>query len=231
MSSSPVAPTSPETLDFVGCLKAFTSDPGWLGKLLVGSLITLVGCLILPLPLLIGYQFRVLKLSAAGAPRPFPEWEDWGGLFVDGLKVLAVMIPHQLALFAGVGLPIFAIMAVSGALGEERGGPFVLLLVLPLALVGVVALVAFAVYIQAALVRLVETGDIAAAFQPAENLAFLKRNVTPLLLAFAVLLVTNTIAQFGMCLCYVGLIPTTLWSQLTFHYALGQVARIDAARG
>jgi hypothetical protein len=231
MSSSPVAPMPAAALDFGGCLKAFTSDPGWVGKLLVGSLITILGCLILPLPLLLGYQLRVLRLSAAGAPRPFPEWEDWGGLFVDGLKVLAVLIPHQLALFAGVGLPILAIMAVSGALGEERGGPFVMLLVLPLALVGFVALLAFAVYIQAALLRLAQTGDIAVAFQPAENVAFVKRNAAPLLLAFAVLIVTNLLAQFGMCLCYVGLIPTTLWSQLTFHYALGQVARMDAARG
>lgn len=230
MSSTPADPTSP-SFDFGGCIKAFTSDPGWMGKLLVGSLITILGCLILPLPLLIGYQFRVLKLSAAGAPRPFPEWEDWGGLFVDGLKVLAVLIPHQVGLFVGVGLPIFAVMAVSGALGDERGGPFVMLLVLPLGLVAFVALLAFAVYIQAALLRLVQTGDIAAAFQPAENVAFVKRNATPLLMAFAVLIVTNMLAQFGMCLCYVGLIPTTLWSQFTFHYALGQVARIDAARG
>lgn len=229
--SETTVPTPPPTFDFGGCLKAFTSDPSWISKLLVGSLVTLMGCFVLPLPLLMGYQFRVLKLSAAGAPRPFPEWEVWGGLFVDGLKVLAVVLPLQLALFAGVGLPIFAVVGASGALGEERGGPFLMLLIFPLALVGVVALLAFAVYMQAALVALAREGEIGAAYRLADNVAFLKRNVGPLLLAFAVLLVTNTIAQFGMCLCYVGLIPTTLWSQLTFHYAVGQVARMDAARG
>ncbi len=229
--SDAAVPTPPPTFDFGGCLKAFTSDPSWLSKLLVGTLVALGGCFLLPLPLLVGYQFRVLKLSAAGAPRPFPEWEDWGGLFVDGLKVIAALLPLQLALFAGVGLPIFAVMGAAGALGDERGGPFVMLLLFPLILIGLVAVVAFAVYMQAALVALAREGEIGAAFRLAENVAFLKRNAGPMLLAFAVLLVANTLAQFGMCLCYVGLIPTTLWSQLTFHYAVGQVARIDAARG
>ena len=122
-------------------------------------------------------------------------------------------------------------MGAAGALGDERGGPFVMLLMFPLILIGMVAVVAFAVYIQAAMVALARTDEIGAAFRLAENVAFLKRNAGPMLLAFAVLLVANTLAQFGMCLCYVGLIPTTLWSQLTFHYAVGQVARIDAARG
>ena len=229
--SDTAVPTPPPTFDFGGCLKAFTSDPSWLSKLLVGTLVALGGCLLLPLPLLVGYQFRVLKLSAAGAPRAFPEWEDWGGLFVDGLKVIGALLPLQLALFAGVGLPIFAVMGAAGALGDERGGPFVMLLMFPLILIGMVAVVAFAVYIQAAMVALARTDEIGAAFRLAENVAFLKRNAGPMLLAFAVLLVSNTLAQFGMCLCYVGLIPTTLWSQLTFHYAVGQVARIDAARG
>jgi len=229
--SETAVPTPSPSLDFGGCLKAFTSDPSWGSKLLVGTLVAIGGCRLLPLPLLVGYQFRVLKLSAAGAPRPFPEWEDWGGLFVDGLKVIAALLPLQLALFAGVGLPMFAVVSAAGALGDERGGPFVMLLVFPLMLVGLVALLAFAVYTQAALIALAREGEIGAAFRLAENVAFLKRNVGPMLLAFAVLLVANTIAQFGMCLCYVGLIPTTLWSQLTFHYAVGQVARIDAARG
>ena len=50
-----------------------------------------------------------------------------------------------------------------------------------------------------------------------------------LLLAFGVLLVTNFVAQFGVLLCCVGLIPATLWSQIAFHHGLGQVARLGAA--
>ncbi len=231
MTTPPALPppaASAAAFDFVASLRVVTDDPAWLRKLLVGSLVTLFGILVLPLPLLIGYQLRVVRNTARGDARPIPEWEDWGGLFMDGLRVLALIIPHQLAFMLAVGAPFAAIVLGGAALGDNAG-PLVMLLLLPLGLLTVAAALVFAGYVQVAQIRLAVTDNLGAAFDFAANAAFLRRSIIPLLLAFGVLLVTNFVAQFGVLLCCVGLIPATLWSQIAFHHGLGQVARLGAA--
>jgi hypothetical protein len=147
---------------------------------------------------------------------------------MDGLRVLLLLIPHQLVFLFAIGAPILAIVLGSAALGDERAAVLIVLLVFPLMLVIVLAALVFAGFVQAAQIRLAVTDDLGAAFDFGANMAFLRRNVINLLLAFGVLLVTNFVAQFGVLLCCVGVVPLTLWSQLAFHHALGQVARLDA---
>ncbi len=228
MTTTPALPRPRPAFDFMASLSVVGDDPAYLRKLLIGSLVLLAGVLILPLPLLIGYYFRVTRRTALGEQWPLPEWDDWGGLFMDGLRVIALILPHQIAFLLSVGLPFGAVGLGALALGDNVG-PLVMLLILPLMLLVMLASLGFAVYLQVAQVRLALSQDLGQAFEPAANVAFLRRNVGPLLLAFAVLLVTNFIAQFGVLLCCVGLLPATLWSQIAFHHALGQVARIDAA--
>jgi Protein of unknown function (DUF4013) len=228
MSSTPALPDQPPAFDFMASLTVLGQDPAYVRKLLIGSLVLLAGMLLLPLPLLIGYYFRVLRRTALGDPRPLPEWDDWGGLFLDGLRVLALVLPHQLGFLLSVGIPFGVVMLSAGALGDQ-GGALFMLLILPLLLLAVVAALGFAAYVQVAQMRLAVTQDLAAAFEPGANVAFLRRNIGSLLMAFAVLLATNFVAQFGVLLCCVGVLPATLWSQIAFHHALGQVARLDAA--
>lgn len=234
MSTEPAVPPPPTprtSLDFVACLKIVTDDPAWVAKLLTATLVSLAGVLLVPIPLLLGYHLRLMRRASAGEPQPLPEWNDWGGLFGDGLRALAVLLPHQLALLVAVVLPFVLVLGGAGALGGRRGGPLVVLLVFPLMLVMMFAVWAFAVYLHAAFTRLATAGDVAAAYDPVANLAFIRRNLVNVLLAFAVLLVTGVLAQFGVLLCCIGVFPATVWSQLCFHYALGRVAALDPERG
>lgn len=226
-----LATARPASFDFVASLKVVTDDPAWVSKLLVASLVSLACGLIVPIPLLLGYYLRLMRRTLRGEARPLPEWNDWGGLFGDGLRVLALLLPHQLAFLLGVVLPFVLVLVASGTLGESRGGALVVLLVFPLMLLTLVLGFAFGVYLHAAFIRLAAVDDLRAAYDPGANVAFIRRNAFNVLLAFAVLIVTNFIAQFGLLLCCVGLLPAATWSQLCFHHALGRVAALDPQQG
>jgi hypothetical protein len=80
-------------------LKYPTSD--WkrmsaLGLLLFASIF------IIPLFFALGYLFRVIKASLAGSEE-LPAFEEWGGMFVDGIKVFLVYLLYTLpAIIIGI---------------------------------------------------------------------------------------------------------------------------------
>ncbi|WP_321211128.1 DUF4013 domain-containing protein [Methanothermobacter sp. DP] len=76
--------------------------------------------LIIPLFLVMGYGFRALKASIAGFDE-LPEFDEWGEMFVDGLKVFVVQIVYMIVpliiIFAGTfGSP--AMVSPAGAIPE-----------------------------------------------------------------------------------------------------------------
>jgi hypothetical protein len=94
---------------------------------LVGSLLTiiLIGFLILPfafVPQILtqGYLVRVLDDTLDGGREP-PTWGEWGELFVDGLKLLAVAIVYSIPLvLLAVGWVFVAVLGSS--VGASAGG-------------------------------------------------------------------------------------------------------------
>lgn len=73
-------------------------------KVVVLGILFLLSFLIIPAFLVLGYVFRVLKASLAGL-NELPEFEEWGEMFVDGIKVFVVYLIYF--------LPAIVIMAVS----------------------------------------------------------------------------------------------------------------------
>ncbi len=74
-------------------------------KVIILGLLFLISFLIIPIFLATGYGFRALKASIAGFDE-LPEFDEWGEMFVDGLKVFVVhivyMIVPTIIIFAGV---------------------------------------------------------------------------------------------------------------------------------
>lgn len=56
-------------------------------KLVAGSLLNLIPVLNL---LALGYALRLMRHVLAGEETELPAWEDWGGLFLDGVRVVVV---------------------------------------------------------------------------------------------------------------------------------------------
>lgn len=225
------APPASQTIDIGRALTYAKDDPDVVKKLLIGSLVVISTMLLIPLPLLVGYYQRTIKRTVDGEEYPLPEWDDWGGLYVDGLKMLAVAFAHVLILI----VPVFVCMCGAGALmgiGNREGGSNPLGVVGALGMVAVyafmfVAMLAFAIYFPAAQARVAITGNLGEAFQTKANIAFIRRNLMNYALTLGVMLIGNTIAQFAIILLCVGILPATVWSYTAFSFALGETVRRD----
>lgn len=84
-------------------------DERWQNKLLIGGVVALVGSFIWPLVLpLWGYMIDIMRRAEISGELSLPEWDDWGRLFGDGLRVFVVgfvyMLPVGLLLCIGYGL-------------------------------------------------------------------------------------------------------------------------------
>lgn len=79
------------------------ASDGWLRTILVGGLLTVLSVLVIPAFFLQGYYVRVLRGVANDDPDP-PRFDDWGDLFVDGVKLVVVNILVVLTLFVILGV-------------------------------------------------------------------------------------------------------------------------------
>ncbi len=69
------------------CKRIF-SEPRWLPNVLIGGALSFVPILNV---FALGYQYRYFEQIHRGGGFAWPDWSDWEGLFLDGLRLLAVM--------------------------------------------------------------------------------------------------------------------------------------------
>jgi hypothetical protein len=96
---------------------------GWDQLLITAGLLFLAGMVVFPFVFVYGYAYRLGRAAIRGDHRP-PEYDDWGGLFVDGLLVFVVGIPFLLATLVVVAIPV--------ALAAGLDSPTVAFLAVPL---------------------------------------------------------------------------------------------------
>lgn len=226
----PAAPPEPgSSLDFGRTLRFFFEDPNWVQKILIGSLFTILSFFLIGTVFVAGYAARLVRRAARGERYPLPEWDDLGGMFSEGLGVLGAYLLHLLPVGLLMGASFVPMILFSESEGEPPAAA--VLLFTMLVILAVVLGIGLMVYFTAAFTRLALEQRFAAAFEVEENLAFLKRNVSNLVMAIIAFMVANFIAQFGIVLLCVGILPATFWSQCVGAYALGEVAFRDPGAG
>ncbi len=222
------APQPGSSLDFGRTLGFFFQDPNWIQKILIGSLFTILSMFLIGSIFMAGYAARLVRRAARGEPYPLPEWDDLGGMFSEGLTVVGAYLIHLVPVFVAFGIAFVPILLMGDR--ADQPPPAAVALLMALVLVAVVLLFAFLFYFTAAFTRLAIEERFGAAFEVQENLAFIKRNAGNLVMALLAFLVSNFIAQFGILLLCVGILPATFWSQCVGAYALGEVAFRDPGR-
>lgn len=177
---------------FEAAVKYPYDDGDGVRALIIGSLLTLLGFLIVPTIIVTGYALSVIRSVRAGNSHP-PAFGDWGELLVDGLKGTLVVIVYFLipsVLFTGsVGATL---IPVAGGLGEGTAafgllGLVVVLLSVPLFLVA-------AYLLPAALVGVALTGRIGAAFSVGRIWSLV--TTSDYALAWVLALVVSLVASF-----------------------------------
>jgi hypothetical protein len=235
VTTTPTSPQRTEYLDFGQALRFFFQDAGWLAKVLLGGLFVLLGTLIVGWIFVGGYALRVVRRSAAGHAQPLPDFDDWGGFFSDGLKVIVVYLGHLVAVFALPALLMLAtLMATGFGAARQQNAPLNALFALGfVAVYGLLLLLGFALYLYlpAAFARLAVEDRVGAAFDVRENLAFIKRNLGNYALTLLLYLLASLVAHFGILLCCVGIFPATFWATCVAAWGLGETIRRDTPTG
>jgi hypothetical protein len=153
-----------------------------------------------------GYTVRILR----GA-KPAPEFENWTGLFFDGLKLTLVwllwFLPFLVAMAAAIGL---VILSFANAGSPDRSSVMTLGAVLLLLFLGCVAAVIASLYAYLGTVRFARTGSIR------EGIRFSKINGMIRALGWvsyliALLIIFVVVFIFGTITTVLSLIPFIGW--------------------
>jgi hypothetical protein len=209
--------------------KSFTfvfEDEQWITKILLAAAILLLGVLfswvlaiplILAMALLYGYGVEILRGVIHGYADKLPEWDDWGKLLVDGLKVLVIGIVYALPIILVnicLGIP-------AGLLAEEAEGLSSLLSVF-LSCLSFLYAIAMSIVLPAAIAFYAANDDLNAAFRFGEVFAFVRDNLATYLITFVMSWVASLIGGLGSLVCGIGWLVTTPYSLMVTGHLYGQ---------
>lgn len=197
-------------------------DPEWLRKVAIGIGLTLVGIIFMPvligfLPLIIvtGYTVLLIRNVMNGAEHPLPEWEDWGELFMLGLKLIVIQFIWALPL---VILSIGSSIPAAFTENAYNGQGFLI------ALSVICGCLSFIVGILYALVGPVITflfarnGEFSAAFDFGQVFRLVRDNIVNLIIA----VIIASVVGFALVLLglFVGVIALVIGLIVTFPAAV-----------
>lgn len=224
----PVTPAAPQ-FDFGKPFTYVFDDPRWLQKVLIGGLFYLAGFLLIGWFFLLGYMARVIRNVIAGAAVPLPEWDDLGGFFADGLRLVGVGLVYILppmVLFLSIMIPAGILGGIDNqgaqAIGSTLAGCLSCLFV-PLAF-------AMIFFLPGSLLFAVVEQRFGAAFEFGRIWVFIRANIGNYLLAVVVYLIARFLGGFGIALLCIGVIFTGFWSLLITAHAFAQVYRLSSVR-
>jgi hypothetical protein len=215
--------------------KSFTfvfEDDQWITKLLLAAAILLLGLvfswlllipLILAFALLGGYAVEIMRGVMRGDLSELPEWDNWGDLITDGLKVVVIGIVYALPIIVlaiCLGIPI-------GAFADSAEGLSSLFSVL-LSCLSLLWAIVMSVALPAAIAFYAAADDLSAAFRFGEVLSFVRDNLATYLITFLMSWVANLIGQLGSIVCGIGWLVTVPYAWMVTGHLYGQ-AYVEAS--
>jgi len=138
------------------------------GKVLILGIIMIASILIVPIFLVWGYMFRIIKATLAGLDE-LPEFDEIGEMFVDGLKVFVVAIIYAIPVTI-IGLIIGALIGSSNATAISIDPNMVWALLFGYIVYVIVAVIIGLVEVIAIANMAYYNGDLGAAFRFSEIL-------------------------------------------------------------
>jgi len=230
----PPAPPAPERFDLGGLFTFAFRDPRALSKFVIGSLmVVLIPLLGLGLFALLGFGVRTARGALRGDEHPMADWDDFGGILLDGIKVFGVIAGYTLAAVV-MGLVLVAIGVFWALIGQSMGSPAVV----ATSVVGSLTSIFFLVFaaliakalIPAGIVQLAATGRFTAAFRLNQNVGLIRANFGNYIVLLLSLILFAFIADLTVLLCLVGAIPGYFWGMTVAGAAIGRTGRLMGVR-
>ena len=225
--------------------KAFTfifEDPDWLKKVAIGTGLTLLGIIfsivligLIPLIIVTGYTVVLIKNVMDGVEQPLPEWEDWGDLFMAGLKLFVILLIWAIPLIIViVGSSVPAVLSensdIQGLCIAISVCCSCLTFVLGIALALIEPVITF---------RFARTGEFASGFEFGKIFRLLGDNIANIIITVIIAAVAGFVLVIlggivGMILLVIGLFVTfpvaVFLSGLIEAHLYGQVGREAEAK-
>lgn len=207
-------------MDIGRALTFVFQDQRWITKALIGIVmlvIPIIGWLILW-----GYLLRVTRLVALGHDSVLPEWDDFGGDLVRGLKWLVVNLSWNIPVIL-ISACVTILTAASSARGEGSTAAN-LLSICGSCLQFVVSMVILYILPLPAS-RLAVTERLSDAFAFPQILGEVRRAGVDLLVVLVLTVVAGIVASLGLLVLCVGILATFLYALLFQYHLWGQVRR------
>lgn len=174
------------------------TDPNWVTKLIIGAGMASLFFL----PFFWGYLHRINKRVVKENKGPqLPEWDDWNGLLIDGLKymgaALVYTLPTLILILTGVFLLVSAVVGAAITAEVQSSDPGLLLgLLLAISPIGVIFVmlgslisIPISILIPAGIVHMCAEDRFGAAFEFKVWFKNLKANLSGYLIAYAIIFV------------------------------------------
>ncbi len=210
--------TTSFTSDELQALAKFPfQDAQWKTKFLIGCLFILAGYVIpwLPLIFVYGYCAQIMRriIVEKGVPS-LPNWDNWGQLVTDGLKLFGVSLIYSLPFFVlfcgGFGL-FFATMSLAETVPGEAetvspsmwAPPLIGMIVWFGSFgLGMILALVVGIVLPVAIGHMIATNKFAAAFRIREWWAIFRANLAGYLLAYVLILGCWMVLSFAMQILY-----------------------------
>lgn len=204
-------------------------DPDWLKKVAIGGLLLLVpifGWLVVA-----GYGMRLIRCSYLGEDRTLPQWDDFGGDAVRGLKAMVVLfiwsIPFWVIQFA-----VFCLIFPFAILGEMESvrfsvvfGLFAGLGTVGMSLLATVVQFLYLLVLPLFLGRVATSDRIESAFDLSAIVREARLVPGPLIIVALLQVAISSVASIGMFLCLIGIVFTMFLGYAVVAHLVGQVRR------
>lgn len=211
-------------------------DEKWVQKILIGAVIVLVGIItlgILFLPLM-GWGLAVTRRLIRDEVPALPEWQDFGQLFMDGLKVFALGLVWALPMIllsACIGAVTALLGGAAGAgsgYGSDIQNVTGSLLSLVISCLSLPYGLAISILMPAAWGILADTDDFGRALNPANAFQLVRDNVGTYLIAWFIGAVALFVSEVvGTIACGIGLLPALAYGTAVVGHLYGQAYRVS----
>lgn len=197
-------------MDVNKAIRFVMEDKQWISKLLIGTLMAVLGVLIVPALILQGYLIKIIRQVMNGQWDGLPEWDDWGDLLRDGFNVTVAQIvytlPFMILMFIGIAMT-GGIASMSGsedlaAIAGTGGGLLMFCLIILFA-------IAFLFLAPAILIQYAIKDEFGALFRFGEVMDIIRNNMADILIVFLVSIVAAI--AISVVMTVLALIPCLGW--------------------
>jgi hypothetical protein len=229
-------------MDIGRSISYITEDERWTTKLGIYTLVFLAAMfLVIPLPLLLGYQIGIMRRVMAGDKRPLPEWDDFGTLFMDGLMVMIALLVYTapLWLLLCIGTGVSVIPAFSGGNEDVMGALVAVLLASWGVILCLLMLLSLGLFFiaPAVMVQYARTSELGSTFRLGEIMAIIRKHLVNIILVAVVNFVGNLIIQgisfavsFTICLPFIIAPLGSVFLLAVTAHLYGQIGAMESGK-